>query len=82
MIGAAGAVSKQGYLRTWTQTTDGNGPTGSLEAYCYQARPTQVGKTGVRGFGGDASGSLVQDNGGSACCTAAGVLSPACAPLR
>ena len=82
VIGAAGTVNKQGYLRTWTQTPDGSGPPGSVESYCYQALPGHPGQTGVRSFGGDSSGSLVQSNAAVACCTAAGLLSPACVALK
>ena len=82
VIGAPGTVQKQGYQRVWTQTPDATGPTGSLESYCYQSTPIRAGRTGVRGFGGDSSGSLVQNNAGVACCTAAGLLSPSCSALR
>jgi prepilin-type N-terminal cleavage/methylation domain-containing protein len=82
VIGAAGTVNKQGYLRTWTQTPDASGPTGSVESYCYQSLPARPGQTGVRSFGGDSSGSLVQSNAAAACCTAAGLLSPACIALK
>jgi type IV pilus assembly protein PilA len=82
VVGAAGTVQKQGYLRDWTQTPDATGPTGSLESYCYQSVPARPGRTGVRGFGGDSSGSIVQSNAGASCCTAAGLLSPSCTALK
>jgi type IV pilus assembly protein PilA len=82
VIGAPGVVQKQGYQRSWTQTPDTGGPTGSVESYCYQSMPIQPGKTGVRGFGGDSSGSVVESNAGAACCTAAGTLSPSCAAIK
>jgi type IV pilus assembly protein PilA len=82
VIGAPGIVLKQGYQRSWTQTPDAGGPPGSVESYCYQSRPIQVGKTGVRGFGGDASGSLVESNAGAACCTSTGTLSGSCSAIK
>jgi prepilin-type N-terminal cleavage/methylation domain-containing protein len=82
VIGASGTVSKQGYERAWTQTPDATGPTGSVESFCYQSVPTRSGRTGVRGFGGDSSGSIAQNNAGAACCTPAGLISPSCAALR
>ena len=82
VIGAAGTVQKQGYLRNWTQTPDATGPTGSVESYCYQSVPARPGRTGVRGFGGDAGGTIVQSNAGAACCSAAGVIGPGCNALK
>jgi prepilin-type N-terminal cleavage/methylation domain-containing protein len=82
VIGAPGTIVKQGYQRVWTQTPDASGPPGSVESYCYQSLPARPGRTGVRSFGGDSSGSIVQNNAGTACCTAAGVLSPSCAALK
>jgi prepilin-type N-terminal cleavage/methylation domain-containing protein len=82
VIGAPGTVLKQGYQRSWTQTPDAGGPPGSVESYCYQSLPNQMGRTGVRGFGGDSSGSLVESNAGAACCTSTGTLSPSCAAIR
>lgn len=82
VIGASGIVQKQGYQRSWTQTPDAGGPNGSLESYCYQSQPIRPGRTGVRGFGGDSSGSLVESNAGAACCTSTGTISPSCAALK
>jgi prepilin-type N-terminal cleavage/methylation domain-containing protein len=82
VIGAPGLVTKQGYQRSFTQTADAGGPTGSVETYCYQSVPVQQGKTGVRGFGGDSAGTVVQSNAGAACCTAGGTASPACGALK
>jgi type IV pilus assembly protein PilA len=82
VIGAPGTVSKQGYERVWTQTPDATGPPGSVESYCYQSVPTRPGRTGVRGFGGDSSGSIVMSNPGTGCCTAAGLISPSCSALK
>lgn len=82
LVGGSRSVQKQGYVRTWLETADAAGPTGSVESYCYQSTPVQQGKTGVRGFGADASGTLVESNAGTACCTAAGVISSACTPVK
>ena len=82
MIGVPGIVQKQGYQRSWTQAPDAGGPTGSVESYCYQSLPSRPGKTGVRGFGGDSSGSVVESNAGASCCTSTGTISPSCAALK
>jgi type IV pilus assembly protein PilA len=82
VIGAPGIVQKGGYQRSWTQTVDTGGPPGSVESYCYQSLPIQQGKTGVRGFGGDSSGNVVQSNAGAACCTAAGTISASCTAIK
>jgi prepilin-type N-terminal cleavage/methylation domain-containing protein len=71
VLAAGSTVTKQGYTRTWLETpgTAGTaGLTGALDAFCYQSQPAVIGRTGVRGFGGDTSG-LVQTNTGGACCT-------------
>jgi prepilin-type N-terminal cleavage/methylation domain-containing protein len=83
VIGGSTTVLKQGYTRNWFQTA-GSGtdvPAGGLDAYCYQATPSQTGKTGVRGFGGDSSG-IVQTNGGTACCTTGGIDATSCQILK
>lgn len=82
VIGVPGVLLKEGYLRSWTQTVDTDGPPGSVESYCYQSLPSSQGKTGVRSFGGDASGTIVGNNAGVACCTAAGTISPSCTAIR
>jgi type IV pilus assembly protein PilA len=71
-----GAITKQGYARTFTVTTAGgsNPPVGAVDVFCYQATPAVAGKTGVRGFGGDASGVIGQTNNGAACCNSSGSL--------
>jgi prepilin-type N-terminal cleavage/methylation domain-containing protein len=82
-IAAGTTVVKNGYTRTFFETaaTTAAGLTGAADVFCYQASPTTVGKTGVRGFGGDSSG-LVQTNSGGPCCTATGIDATACNPLR
>lgn len=84
VIAAGASVTKNGYIRTWFETpatAGASGLTGAAEVFCYQSQPSTLGKTGVRGFGGDSTG-LVQTNSGGACCTAAGVDAAACSPLR
>lgn len=60
----ASGMSKSGYDRAFEQGTE---PTvintnvtadGSLQGYAYLGTPTVVGQTGVRSFGGDASGVI------------------------
>ncbi len=60
--------AKSGYNRTFYP---GSVPTGLpaglvnvLDGYCYGAFPSSVGQTGVRGFGGDASGRVCQNQTG------------------
>jgi type IV pilus assembly protein PilA len=83
-LAAGTTTNKEGYNRTWLESAPTSAPaglTGAVDAWCYQSRPATVNKTGVRGFGGDTSG-IVQTNTGGACCTATGVDSAACNPLR
>jgi type IV pilus assembly protein PilA len=84
VLASGTTVTKTGYVRTWFETpaTSGTaGITGASDAFCYQAQPATLGKTGVRGFGGDTSG-LVQTNTGGACCSASGINATACTPLK
>jgi type IV pilus assembly protein PilA len=83
-IAAGPTVVKNGYTRTWFETVataGATGLTGASEVFCYQSVPTTLGKTGVRGFGGDSSG-IVQTNTGGACCTSTGINAGVCNPLR
>ena len=79
-IAGSVTVTKQGYNRTWTEVTNANGPTGSVDVFCYQATPAVAGKTGVRSFGGDSSGVIGQSNNSGATCCSAGNLVPATCP--
>ena len=58
------AAAKSGYNRSFTPGNLVTGtPTtlvGVLDGYCYGAFPSSIGQTGVRGFGGDASGRVCQ----------------------
>ena len=80
-IASGTTVTKQGYNRNWFESGPAAGITGGVDVYCYQSTPSVAGKTGVRGFGGDPSG-IVQTNSGTACCTATGINSAVCNPLR
>ncbi|HUG53164.1 MAG TPA: prepilin-type N-terminal cleavage/methylation domain-containing protein [Vicinamibacteria bacterium] len=82
VLGAGPIVQKQGYVRAWREVPDPGGSTGSIESYCYQSQPINQGRTGVRSFGGDSSGVIVESNAGLACCTAAAAVSPSCAAIR
>ena len=84
-IGVGVLVNKSGYTRTanYDPANTHPGLASPHSAYCYQASPTSPALTGVRSFGGDASGVVGQTlNSGQSCCTA-GVLDTAnCSPLR
>ena len=82
VLGAGTNVQKQGYVRTWIEVPETGGSPGSIEAYCYQSRPAQQGRTGVRGFGGDSSGVIVASNSGAGCCTSQAAVSPACSGIK
>src|SRR5689334_18665313 len=63
---------KSGYNRTFAP---GTVPTslpstlvGVTDGFCYGATPSTIGQTGVRGFGGDASGRVCQNIAGAAEC--------------
>jgi prepilin-type N-terminal cleavage/methylation domain-containing protein len=64
--------AKSGYARLYTPGATPNpinsnvSGTLSVSSYVYQATPVQSGQTGVRGFGGDASGVLCFSTDGSA----------------
>ena len=69
-------TAKSGYNRSFL---DGNPVTGTpttlvgvLDAFCYGASPSSIGQTGVRGFGGDASGRVCQNITGIDECTIPG----------
>jgi type IV pilus assembly protein PilA len=76
---------KSGYNRSFTPgNVPGTLPTtlvGVLDGFCYGAAPSTIGQTGVRGFGGDASGRVCQNIAGTDECTAA-VLAPTCTVIQ
>ncbi len=78
---------KSGYARTWAVGgVTSQAPTGSVTstgAYSYLATPVTVGQTGVRGFGGDASGVVCFTPNGVVPPTANGAVAPAtCTALK
>jgi type IV pilus assembly protein PilA len=78
--------AKSGYNRSFTS---GAVPTGLpagiqnvIDGYCYGALPSSVGQTGVRGFGGDASGRVCQNQAGTDECNALSSLAATCAVIQ
>jgi type IV pilus assembly protein PilA len=49
--------------------------TNVVDGFCYGAYPSTIGQTGVRGFGGDASGRVCQNITGTDECTVASLAS-------
>ena len=86
-----GLIAKSGYNRTFAP---GNVPaplpttlTNVLDGYCYGATPSTQNQTGVRGFGGDASGRVCQNITGAVECGAGAApnafsLDPACQVIQ
>jgi type IV pilus assembly protein PilA len=69
----ANLTPKTGYTRSFTPGAV-NGTAicpNCVATFCYSASPTIVGSTGVRGFGGDQSGRVCQDQAGANMCGAA-----------
>jgi type IV pilus assembly protein PilA len=78
------AQDKSGYNRDHNAATPVAGPVGSanlFEDFCYGGVPSSVGRSGNRGFGGDASGVVVYEPAGAACCDAVAQNLPACTVL-
>ena len=86
----ASTTPKSGYNRTFS---GGNPPSPAptatvllnvLDGYCYGASPSTVGQTGVRGFGGDASGRVCQNiQGNNECLVAvAGAMPATCTVIQ
>jgi type IV pilus assembly protein PilA len=77
------AGQKTGYVRAFVGSGAAPFGTGLFSKYCYGSSPQSPGRTGVRSFGGDASGTLGAAPGTAACCTAGGTIDFAtCPPLR
>jgi hypothetical protein len=55
---------------------------GSVGTYAYHATPSTPNQTGVRGFGGEASGRICFTTDGTPVPGAAGQLDPTCTDLR
>ncbi len=77
---------KSGYNRSFTE---GNPPSpmpatlsGVLDGFCYGANPSTIGQTGVRAFGGDASGRVCQDIDGSVVVCATALMAATCAVIQ
>lgn len=81
---------KSGYNRTFVA---GNPPVpappasvlvGVVDGFCYGASPSTIGQTGVRGFGGDASGRVCQNiTGINECSTAVNAaMLPTCQVIQ
>jgi len=75
--------TKQGYTRSWdVLATTAGGGTGSLDLFCFDSKPAVAGKTGVRSFGGDASGVVGQTNTSGGGCCGGGSLTATCPALK
>jgi type IV pilus assembly protein PilA len=74
---------KSGYSRSFTAgaASQGNPNTGSIDTFCYTGTPAAVNQTGVRSFGGDASGRICFDQTAANICGAAS-LPPACTIIQ
>lgn len=76
---------KSGYNRTMIPGAAVNpmpaGFTLIVDGYCYGASPSTVNQTGVRGFGGDASGRVCQNIAGTSECLVAS-MAPACQVIQ
>ena len=82
LTSAVGTSGKSGYSRTLF--TFGGSTTELVANYCYQASPITPNTTGVRAFGGDASGVLGANTASTTVCcnTGTGMLSTDCPGLR
>jgi prepilin-type N-terminal cleavage/methylation domain-containing protein len=85
-IGVDTAVQKSGYSRLPVYDTAivVPGLNNAHGTYCYEASPITAQTTGVRAFGGDASGVVGNTNtSATTCCNAAGTLNTtSCPALR
>jgi prepilin-type N-terminal cleavage/methylation domain-containing protein len=81
-------LPKSGYNRTFTE---GLPPSpappatllvGVVDGFCYGAFPSTIGQTGVRGFGGDASGRVCQDIAGADMCGGASAMPGTCQVIQ
>ena len=82
-IGVDTAVQKSGYSRLPVYDTAivVPGLNNAHGTYCYEASPITAQTTGVRAFGGDASGVVGNTNtSATTCCNAAGTLNTASCP--
>jgi type IV pilus assembly protein PilA len=76
------SVTKQGYVRVWWQTVAVGPGQGAIETFCYGSNPIAMNRSGVRAFGGEMAGVIVQSGDGTAiCCSNLGVTT-ACSSLK
>ena len=76
----ASLTAKGGYDRSF-----GGSPTGNrldLSCFAYHGKPTVIGQTGVRAFGGDCSGKICYTPDGVPVVSVNGQLSSSCETLR
>jgi len=75
---------KSGYVRSTVTGTAAAASVGTalISTYCYFASPLTPNTTGVRSFGGDASGVVGANSSAQTCCAAGGALDPNCPGLR
>ncbi len=77
-IGQDVVITKSGYARIFSSP---GGAVNRLGTFCYQASPSAPNRTGVRSFGGDASGVIGASSTAGACCTT-GTLVGACTAIN
>jgi type IV pilus assembly protein PilA len=82
----ATTIQKSGYNRTLNFSGPAAAPATNTHAnYCYQATPITRNTTGVRSFGGDHSGVVGANPGGTAnaaCCVTGSLDTTACPGIR
>ena len=72
-------IAKSGYSRTMDTTA---AVPGGLACYVYHATPISLGQTGVRGFGGDCSGTICFTTDGSPVPTTNAQMNASCNALQ
>lgn len=70
---------KSGYTRSY-QTSGAIGV--GVAAYCYQASPVTLNRTGTRSFGGDSAGVLGGSQGSLTCCATGALATATCPALN
>jgi prepilin-type N-terminal cleavage/methylation domain-containing protein len=82
----AAATPKSGYIRLFspgvTAPTSANTSSSSTGAYAYTTSAVAPSQTGVRAFGGDASGVVCVTLNGAPLTPASGALPAGCSPLQ
>jgi prepilin-type N-terminal cleavage/methylation domain-containing protein len=77
---AQAALTKSGYLRSFQAS--GADLNNKVIEFCYAASPAIANRTGVRSFGGDASGIIGSSAGSGACCATSRVDTTNCPALN